>query len=153
MSDSSDNPFSFGRKADRKPDKPADAAPPAEESESLTISQMDGRYSTMRPANKSLTRMHILLSDGTVQSVQYHHSDVKGTFKGGEFEVIFAGTKHWSVRVKGHGPKFWEIYDYITLHRWPYLREAIAHEAKFSGEEETVLTEIKILDVTPKPDD
>ena len=55
--------------------------------------------------------------------------------------------------MKGHGPKFWAIYDYITLNRWAYLREATGSMAGFAADGETVLTEIKIADITPRNDD
>ena len=64
--------------------------------------------------------------------------------------MVFAGTKHWQVMVKGHGPKFSAILDYISLHRWTHLREATGSMPRAGGDGETVLTEIKIVDVTPK---
>ena len=118
----------------------------------LAIQQMDGDYAKKMPANKTLTRIHVVLRDGTVETFQYHFLDVKSSFKGSEFEVIFAGTKHWKLTVKGHGKKFWWVYDMITLHRLPYLKEATDNEAKFSDKEQTMLTQIRITDVTPKPD-
>jgi hypothetical protein len=50
--------------------------------------------------------------------------------------------------VKGRGKGFWKAYDYVTLFRWPYIREAVRDFDK----EGTVFTEIKITDVTPKPE-
>jgi hypothetical protein len=121
-----------------------------DEAESLTIAQMDGKYSTMRPANKSLTRMHVVTRDGKVQSFQFHFLDVRSTFNGKEFVLHFVGTKHFQVTVKGYGPKFWAIYDYCTTHRWPYLREATGSMPGRGGDEETVLIEIEVKDVTPR---
>jgi hypothetical protein len=129
----------------REPEKP-----PVEEQdpETLTIAEMDGRYSTLRPANKTLTRMHVILKNGKIFSFQNHYLDVRSTFEGGTFVLLFAGTKHYEVTVIGHGPKFWAVYDYCTQHRWPYLREATRD---FAADGETVFTEIRIVDVTPKP--
>ena len=111
---------------------------------------MDGKYSTMPPANKPLTRLHVILKDGRVRSYQFHFLDAESTFDGNSFKLLFAGVKHWEVTVKGRGPQFWRIYDLVTLHRLPYLREAIRD---FAGADETVLTEIIIRDVTPRPEE
>lgn len=124
--------------------------PEAEDSEELTIAQMDGRYSTLRPANKNLTRLHVILKDGKVRSYQYHFLDALSTFDGNTFTLVFAGVKHWQLTVKGHGPSLWRLYDLCTLHRLPYLREAAGSMPGIAGEGETVLTEIKIQDVTPR---
>jgi hypothetical protein len=51
---------------------------------------------------------------------------------------------------KGHRPKFWAIYDYCSLHRCPYLREATGSMPELAADGETVLTEIKITDITQK---
>ncbi|OWK42138.1 hypothetical protein FRUB_04216 [Fimbriiglobus ruber] len=121
--------------------------------ETLTISQMDGKYATLRPANKTLTRIHVILKDGKVRSYQYAFLDALSTYDGGTFTLLFAGVKHWALTVKGHGPNFWRIYDLCTLHRLPYLREASGSMAESGGEGETILTEIKIVDATPKERD
>ena len=126
--------------ADREP-------PPEADGEELSIGQMGAG---VRPANKNLTRIHVVRKNGDVESYQYHYSDVKGVFKGSEFTVIFAGTKHWSLTVRGSGPDLWRAYDLITLHRLPYLREATDNEAKFAGKGETVFTSVEVRDVTPK---
>jgi hypothetical protein len=148
----SDDPLStiLKRQAPGPPSlAPSAALPPdGPEPDALTIAQMDGDYAGMRPATRNLTRLHVVLKDGKVRSFQYHFLDVESTFDGGAFILLFAGTKHWQITVKGHGPKFWAIYDSCTLHRWPYLREATMSMPGADGE--TVLTEIKIQDVTPR---
>jgi hypothetical protein len=135
----------------RTPGSPPPTLPSAASDEAepdcLTISQMDGQYASMRPTNKNLTRMHVVKKDGKVHSYQYHFLDAESTFDGGTFTLLFAGVKHWQIRVRGHGPNFWSVYDYISLHRWPYLREATGSMPGVDGE--TVFTSIEITDVTP----
>ena len=67
--------------------------PPVEEAEqdALSIAEMDGRYSSMRPANKNLTRLHVILRDGKVRSYQFAYLDAESTFDGNSFVVTFAG--------------------------------------------------------------
>jgi hypothetical protein len=124
------------------------AASDEAEPESLTISQMDGHDASMRPTITRATRMHVIKKDGKVLSYQYHFLDAESSFDGGTFTLLFAGVKHWQVKVRGHGPKFWSVYDYISLHRWPYLREATGSMPGVDGE--TVFTSIEITDVTPQ---
>jgi hypothetical protein len=135
-----------------KPKPKAEDLPPEqeEESEELSIPQMNGKYSTLRPANKTLTRVHVILKDGKVRSYQYVFLDALSTYDGNSFTLLFAGVKHWSVTVKGHGPNLWRVYDLCTLHRLPYLREASGSMPGLGDDGETVLTEIKIADVTPR---
>lgn len=38
----------------------------------------------------------------------------------------------------------------VTLHRWPYLREATGSMPGAGAGDETVLAEIKFTDVTPR---
>lgn len=119
--------------------------------EALTIADMNGA-AALRPANKNLTRLHVVQKDGSVHSFQYHHLDSNSVFDGHGFTLLFVGAKHWQVAVKGSGPKLWAIYDYLTLHRWPYLREeprAFEDDGKAAAKA-TIFTEIKITDVTPK---
>jgi hypothetical protein len=85
-----------------------------------------------------------------VRTFQNHCLDVLSPFDGKQFVLLFAGTKHFQVTVKGHGPKFWAINDHCSTHRWSYLREAVRD---FGDEGETVLTEIKITDVTPRSEE
>jgi hypothetical protein len=126
-----------------KGDKPAEQ----EESDSLTLADMNGSFSTMRPANKNLTRMHVVDKAGKVRSFQYNYLDVESIFDGGTITLVFSGTKHWQITAKGQGPDVWRAYDLITLHRLPYLREEVRQHV---DDKETVFTEIKIVDVTPK---
>jgi hypothetical protein len=90
------------------PTLPSGASDEAEP-ESLSISQMDGIYASMPPANKNLTRLHVVKKDGKVHSYQYHFLDAESSFDGGTFTLLFAGVKHWQVEVRGHGPKFWSV--------------------------------------------
>jgi hypothetical protein len=131
--------------------KPQEAAPESD-SERLTLEDMNGDYSTMRPANKPLLRLHIRKKDGTVRTLFYHHIDAEGSFEGDSFTLLFCGAKHWELTVKGHGEEMWRIYDYISLNRWPYLLEATDHEAQFADKGKTVLTEISVQEVTPRFD-
>ena len=84
--------------------------PPAEEADGLTIAQMDGRYSSLRPENKKLTRLHVIDRSGHVRTFQYAHLDAESTFDGNTFTLVFAGTRRWRVTVTGHGPLFWAAY-------------------------------------------
>ncbi len=94
-----------------------------------------------------LTRLHIRTKDGTTHAFMYHQLDSNAEFKGGEFKLLFAGAKHWEIRVKGNGPRLWEVFDYLCLHRWPFLVEATRD---FGGDGDTVFASIEIVDVTPK---
>jgi hypothetical protein len=132
----------------RSPATPEVEPPLAEEDEGMTIGQMDGRYSTLRPANKPLTRLHVIDRSGRVRTFQYSHLDAESSFDGDTFTLVFAGTRRWRVAVSGHGKLFWAVYDYCTLHRWPYLREATRD---FGDPTETVFTRIEITESAPLP--
>lgn len=123
--------------------------PPATEADSdaeaVSIGDMEGK--APRPANKVLTRLHVVLKDGSVHTFVYHHLDSNATFNGNSFTLVFVGAKHWQVQVKGRGKEFWRAFDYITLFRWPYLREA----TRDFGDGLT-FSEIRITDVTPRPE-
>ncbi|MGL4555767.1 MAG: hypothetical protein ACRC33_31755 [Gemmataceae bacterium] len=127
------------------------AAPPGDgtESDALSVAGMDGRYATLRPANRNLTRLHVVKRDGKVFTFQYAFLDAASTFDGRAFTLLFAGARHWRVTVTGHGPSFWRAYDLVTLHRWPYLREATGSLPGADGEETAFLT-IDVQDVTPQ---
>ena len=43
----------------------------------------------MRPANKPLTRMHVIKKDGSVRTFYYHFLDVESVFDGGTFTLFF----------------------------------------------------------------
>ena len=100
--------------------KPEDEPPEQEDSDALTISQMNGHYSTMRPANKILTRRHVIHKDGKVETLQFHHLDAKSVYDRESFTFLFSGAKLWELTVEGRN--LWRIYDYISLSRWPYIR-------------------------------
>ena len=152
MAEDSDSLDRILKGASPKGPPPAPAPASEDGSDALTVAQMDGKYSSMRPANKTLTRMHVILKDGKVFTFQYHFLDARSTFEGGVFKLLFIGAKHWELTVKGHGPQFWRIYDLVTLHRWAYLREATGSMPGVGGDDETVFASIEIKDVTPKPD-
>ncbi len=132
----------------KKPSKNGDSAP-SDDTDAITFADMNG--TAMRPANKNLTRLHIVTKDGKVRSFQYHYLDVESRFDGDTFTLLFVGSKHWQVTVKGRGKRFWAVYDYITLHRWPYLREETG-SMPGAAEGEAVFTSIDIKDVTPQPE-
>lgn len=124
--------------------------PPEGDSETLTLADLSSS-AALRPANRQLTRLHVLKADGKVHSFIYNHLDSNTVFDGDHFTLLFVGAKHWEVKVKGHGPKLWTIYDYITLFRWPFLREETGSmPGAGKGDDETVFVEITIKDVTPK---
>jgi hypothetical protein len=129
---------------------PAAAARAEQESraepEVLTLAQMDGSAETMRPADKEIARLHVILKDGSVRTFINDHLDVEHRFESGKFSLVFAGTKHWRIDVEGRN--LWQVFDYLTLRRWPYLREATRD---FAGDGETIITRIAIHDVTPQP--
>lgn len=124
--------------------KPEEEIPLAEEEDELSFSQMDGQYSKLRPANKSLPRLHVIHKDGKVDTLYYPHLDAKSEFHGSSFTFIFAGAKLWELTVEGRN--LWRIYDYIALQRWPYIRVS----TRDFDEKGEVVTAVRIKDVTPK---
>jgi len=123
--------------------KPQEQPPEQDaESEEMTIASMDGKYATMRPANKALTRIHIVHSDGKVETLYFHHIDAKSEYNGGSFTFLFSGAKLWELTVEGRN--LWRLYDYISLSRWPYIR--VAHR-DFGGKDEEVFTAARIKDI------
>ena len=135
----------------RKPPRPEAATQAdADDADAISMADMSGTH-CMRPANRNLTRIHLVDRAGKVRTMQYAHMDVEGRFDGDTFAFVFAGTRHWQVTVKGHGRKFWAVYDYISLHRWPYLREAVRGEFQ-ADKDATEFTSIEIKDVTPASD-
>jgi hypothetical protein len=101
-----------------------------------------------RPASQVLTRMHIVLKDGSVHTMMYHHLDSNPVFSSGSFVLTFVAAKHWQIQVTGWGKKFWRIFDYITRFRWPYFCGATRDFP--SGRDNLVSSDIKITDVTPR---
>jgi hypothetical protein len=102
-----------------------------------------------RPENKPIARLHVVEENGDVRSFQYFHLDSGSKFVGNGFTLVFVGAKHYEVKVEGYGPKLWSIYDYCCLHRWRLLvavHRGIAPEDK----DATVLTKIKVTDITPR---
>jgi hypothetical protein len=138
---------SKGSQGNGTPEKPAGQQTTSADADpdELTIGQMDGKYSTMRPGNKELARMHVILKDGSVQTFQFAHLDAKSVFNGQKFVLQFIGAKHWAVEIEGRN--IWRMYDYCTLKRWPYIREATRD---FGQDEETVTTKVTITDITPR---
>ena len=143
-----DNKFKFNDLFDSKKgavSTPPPADPDGDE-ESLDLGALSAE-TFPRPANKTLPRIHLMKADGSVVTMMYCELASHAAFKGGEFTLLFAGAKHWAVTVKGSGPKFWAVYDYITLARWPFVVEAARG---FGADGDTVFTELKITDVTPR---
>lgn len=91
--------------------------------DAIAFSQMDGKYSMLRPANKTLPRLHVIHADGRVETLFYHHLDARSEFKGTSFTFLFSGAKLWELTVEGRN--LWRMYDYISLCRWPYIRVAL----------------------------
>jgi hypothetical protein len=155
-----DNPTLKRILSESVPKRPSSASPspppatvPDDDDDAITFAQMNGKYSTLRPENKTIPRLHVVDKTGKVRSFQYVHLDSDSNFDGGEFSVVFAGTKHWKLTVKGHGKMFWRVYDYISLHRWPYIREEARDFGNGKDDGETVFTSIEFTDVTPKERD
>src|SRR5258708_30262353 len=94
-----------------RPVVPPDVAPAVEEDESdaLAFAEMNGRYSTMRPANKLLTRMHVGKKDGAVFTFQFAFLDARSTFDGNSFKLLFVGAKMGEVTATGRGKGFWRF--------------------------------------------
>ena len=128
-----------------KDPEPEDEGRPGDEA--LPLSTISGGLA--RPWNKPLNRLHVMTKDGVVHTLLYHELQGNALYQGGRMEFVFAGAaRHWKVVVTGSGPRFWEVYDYLTLGRWPYLVEATRG---FKGEDgDTVFDRIEIVDVTPK---
>jgi hypothetical protein len=62
--------------------------------------------------------------------------------------MVFAGTKFLEFRVSGFGPQLRRVYDLITPPRTPYIREATSNDAKFAPKGGTLLSKIRVVDVT-----
>ena len=148
MQESNDNLSFLKQMATRQ--QLSESTPASEESDAIAIAEMSGTHA-MRPAHRNLTRIHIVDKAGKVRTFQYNHLDAMSSYEGGGFVLTFAGTKHWQVTVKGSGAKLWSIYDSITLHRCPYLREASGSLPGADGE--TVLTSIEFKDITPRSEE
>lgn len=114
------------------------------EDDAIELSEMDGDYASLRPSNKPIPRLHVMDRTGKVRTYMYHHLDSDARFDGNSFVVVFAATKLWEITVKGRN--LWRIFDYVTLARWPYLRED--HRSGFKDGE--VIESITIKDITPK---
>jgi hypothetical protein len=117
--------------------EPAQGADP----ETLTISEMDGRYAGIHPSDRRLTRLHVIHEDGRVESLQYHHIDAKSEFHGGSFVFLFSGAKLWEMTVEGRN--LWRMYDHISLCRWPYIRVA----TRDFDEQGEVVTAVRIKEI------
>jgi len=129
------------------------SATPDEDVFPISIAEMRGDSTAMRPTNKEVPRLHVIKRDGSIETLQNIHLDVKSAFYGNGFMIPFTGAKHWELRVKGYGEMLWRAYDYCTLKRWPYIREVtrdFANDAMKAAEKGVVFTEVEIVDVTPK---
>lgn len=132
----------FGRPMTDIPTQGRGEAKEEKSDDSLTLADMQG---VMRPANKEIGRLHVIDSKGVVRTFNYDHLDVEHRFDGERFSVVFAGTKHYRIDVTGRN--LWRVYDYITIRRWPYLRQA---PRDFASDGEMIITLIEIHDITPK---
>ena len=152
MPDTSDSLSALLKRTTQKA-VPATSSPPVEPdgSDTVSLAEMNGSQ-TPRAANRNLTRIHIIDKTGKVRSFQYNYLDSETIYDGNSFTLIFTGVKHWQVTVKGHGKKFWDVYDSITLHRWPYIREAAGSMPGANADGEVVFTKIEFRDITPKPE-
>lgn len=118
--------------------------PAADDPETVSLAEMDGKYARLRPDNQGVTRLHVVDRRGNVRSFQYVHLDSDGEFghdENGQFFVVrFTwGTGSQRMEVTVRGRNLWRMYDYIQLHRWPYLRVA---DRDFAGDKEPVVTSI-----------
>lgn len=118
--------------------------PPEADGEELSIGQMSGDYSRMRPSNRAIPRIHVVHKDGKVETLYYHHMDAKSVYDGASFTFVFAGAKVWELTVEGRN--LWRLYDYMSLSRWPYLRVA-TRDFEQAGE---VVTAVRVKDITPR---
>jgi len=108
--------------------------------EIVTLAAKGGEYKASgRPANKALPRFFVFFSKSgyaigkkAAKQFQYVEMDSDGddedgcgfgfTESGQEFSIKVAGSKQWKLTVRGRN--LWEIYDYLTLHRMPWIRVA-----------------------------
>lgn len=110
--------------------------------EFLSLADMAGN--PLRPANRTLTRLHVIHRDGTVETLFYHHIDAKAEYRGNSFTFLFSGARLWELTVEGRN--LWRMFDYISLSRWPFIRVA-TRDFDQDGE---VVTAVRIKDVTPR---
>jgi hypothetical protein len=110
------------------------------EDEVVSFASKGGEYrASGRAANKALPRFFVFFNklgygQGKKAAKQFQYvemdsdgDDVDGcgfglTDVGQEFSIKVAGSKLWKVTVRGRN--LWEIYDYLTLHRMPWIRVA-----------------------------
>lgn len=108
--------------------------------EAVNFAARGGEYrASGRAANKALPRFFVFFNKlgfgpgkKAVRQFQYIELDSDGdeedgcgfglTDTGQEFSVKIAGSKLWKLTVRGRN--LWEIYDYLSLHRLPWLRVA-----------------------------
>ena len=108
--------------------------------ETVSLVTRSGTYKAAgRPSNKALQRFIVFFSkDGygvgkkSAKQFQYVEMDSDGdesdgcgfgyTESGQEFSIKLVGSKVWKLTVRGRN--LWETYDYLTLHRLPWLRVA-----------------------------
>ena len=141
MADEGDSLTKFFSRAALATDE---AEPPETGHDGLALADLHAAAAP-RPAFRNLTRLHLVLRGGTVHTFQYAWLDAESTFDGRSFVLHFGGSRPQRVTVRGHGPRFWAAYDYVTLHRWPYLREATGSLPGAAGGD-LVITGIAIED-------
>lgn len=128
---------------------------PAErDSEGISLADMDGRYSTLRPTNHNIPRLHVVERSGTVHTYQYVHlqsdSSFAATENGQVFTLEFALTDQRLARITVEGRNLWRVFDYCTLHRWPYLKAA---DRDIAQGKEPVITDIRIEEMVQEEDE
>ncbi|WP_020471531.1 hypothetical protein [Zavarzinella formosa] len=126
--------------------KPDEEPAQVEDAEAISLADMNGSHS-MRPSNKTVPRIHVVLKDGKVQTLFYHHLDAKAEYDGNSFTFLFIGAKHWELTVQGRN--LWRVYDYISLSRWPYIRVS----PRDYDEKGEVVTAVSIKDITPRSEE
>ena len=108
--------------------------------ETVSLVARSGTYKASgRPANKPLPRFVVFFNKHgygvgkkAAKQFQYVELDSDGdetdgcgfgyTENGQEFSIKLVGSKLWKLTIRGRN--LWEIYDYLTLHRLPWLRVA-----------------------------
>jgi hypothetical protein len=80
-----------------------------------------------RPGNKVLPSVHFILRDRSIRTCQYIHLESDSRFeplpqgKGHRLTFRFAGSAELCVVIEGRN--LWQLYDYITQHRMPWVYE------------------------------
>ena len=107
-----------------------------------------------RPANHAIPRLHFILGDRTISFCQYAELTSFGKFfpatggTGESFILYFNGRVPMEILVEGRN--LWAIFDYISVHRLPWVRELLKGR-DFEDERASVIHRITIRPVTQEP--